>query len=180
MPTANIDIIGGRPLPNCPYEGSFLPPRNTSTTRYHNPAVSSTYHLYFVMFLVLAFLTIYKYNNVKIFNRTITDPSITNKEYFFSYLCLALGFLIDAIRYSLNLPFEKAVEITFRQPGKDQWVVGPYVMDAWLLITSGLLRSAGLLFLTLALNQQRIYRSSGIFRIYGSCCSSSRYAIELH
>jgi hypothetical protein len=157
------DILGGHPLPNCPYKGSYLPPYNTSTTRYYNPAISSTYYMLFFAFLLFGLTTIFKYNKVKIFNRSITHPSITNKEYIGLFLITGISFLIDGIRYSTDLPFQHPPDAAIRNNTSrdEQWVVGSYVIDAWLLVGSSLLRTVGLMFLTLALNQQRLYRSKG-------------------
>jgi hypothetical protein len=111
------------------------------------------------MVFIFGVATIFKYNQVKIFNRSITHPSITNKEYVGFFMLLAISFIIDGIRYSTNLPFQIPPENNF-QDAEDHWVVGPHVIDAWLLVGSSLLRSVALMFLTLALNQQRLHRSS--------------------
>lgn len=41
----------------------------------------------------------------------------------------------------------------------EQWLVGPAVIDAWLLNTSTILRTISILFLSLALYHQILYRS---------------------
>lgn len=155
------DVLHGYPLPNCPYSSSYLPPDVNANFKYHNPAISSTYYLLALTFLVISLLTLVKFNKVKIFNREITHPSITNVEYLFFFLFISIGFIIDAVRYTIDLPFQaprySILNGTLPDPA---YVVGPAVMDAWLLLGSSIFRSISLLFLCLALNQQRIHRST--------------------
>jgi hypothetical protein len=97
-----------------------------------------------------------KYNRLKIFNRNIDHPSITNTLYSGGFLAMAFSFLVDFFRYVYNLP---NLSSEYQQGYSNPWLVGPEVMDAWLLIISSLSRSIALLFISLALNQQITYRS---------------------
>lgn len=116
----HYDIIGGVPLPNCPYTTSSIPPIDSNgsskswtssyshdhdSPRLNNPAISITFYLFTLVFLVFSLLTLKRYNQVKIFNRTINHPSVSNIEYFWFFLLLSISCLVDAIR--LNLPLQK-------------------------------------------------------------------------
>ncbi|KAJ3368849.1 hypothetical protein HDU91_000230 [Kappamyces sp. JEL0680] len=160
-----VDVLGGVPLPNCPYPTSALPP-DSQTAQYHNPTLSTSYFLFVLFFGSYGVLTLFKYNQVSIFNRHIDHPSIKNHEYALFYLILGISFAIDGIRYSLDFP-HKAIDQTVRGyfnaslPNEDgSYVVGPGTMDSWLLLISACTRSAAVLFLSLALHHQITHRSS--------------------
>ncbi|KAI8898766.1 hypothetical protein BC833DRAFT_620033 [Globomyces pollinis-pini] len=144
------DILGGIPLPSCPY------PRSTFLNQF-NPSVSFTYASSSIVLFLFGIVTLVHYNKVRIFNRRIKHPSVRNTEYACFYLFLAISFMIDAVRYMHDLPHQQP---TKNHPNNDKWIVGPNIMDAWLLLASWLFRSLSLMFLTLALNQQRMYRST--------------------
>jgi hypothetical protein len=153
------DVLGGYPLPNCPYKDSAIPPSESPRNQYHNPAISTTYFVFVLCFLFYMAITLLKYSHVKIFNRSIYHPSIRNAEYSLMFLFLSLACAVDGIRYTLDFPHQ----LTNNSLGvmeDETYVVGPATMDSWLLLMSALLRSLALLFFSLALNQQIIHRSS--------------------
>lgn len=152
-----MDIVGGTALPNCPFSNS---PGNG---QYHNPTVSTTYYLFFLIFFTLGLMTFVKFNAVRIFNRSISHPSVNNVEYAIGFIIVSFSFAVDAIRYTIDLPHQtqdlNSTIITIYTAGEEKWIVGPQVMDSWLLVTSVILRSASVFCFSLALNQQRTHRS---------------------
>jgi hypothetical protein len=152
-----VDILGGNPLVNCPFPDSSLPPNPSSNGLVlHYPTLSLTYFVFFVSFAIQGFRILLQYNNVKIFNRQISHPSVKNWELYLMFFALSASTLIDGIRYSLNLPIYTAPDYVGLE---EEWIAGPHVIDAWLLLASGILRSVGLLFLSLGLYRQAIHRS---------------------
>lgn len=159
-----VDVLGGNPLTNCPFPDSSLPPTPSEGAILHFPTVSLSYFVFFASFVIQGLRTLLKYNTVKIFNRKIDHPSVLNKEISVMFFTVAASFLIDGIRYSLNLPISTPRNYNFNE---EQWFAGPHIIDAWLLLGSSILRSMGLLFLSLGLNQQIMYRSKATSLITG-------------
>lgn len=175
-----FDVIGGRPLPNCPYATSSIPPtdggiEDGGRPLYHNPTTSSTFFLLGLTHLIFTLLTLFKYCQVKIFNRIIKHPSVSNYYFACFSSTLAVASIIDGVRYSLDFPHQAIGKFpsasldgntsftSNNQAGsseeEEHYIVGPDVIDSWLLLGSFIFRSAALYFLTLSLNHQRIHRS---------------------
>ena len=157
-----LDILGGLPLPNCPYAGSTLP-ANSASPLLHNPSISIIHLLACIICVGLAVITATKYNKLRIFNRVVEHQSINNILYFWMLLAMSTAFLVDGLRYSLNLPFDHRTSssVKYIRNSGDSLLVGPQVMDAWLLLVSSFARSASGLLLTFAMNQQVVHKCSG-------------------
>lgn len=169
------DIIGGRPLINCPFSTSSIPTTDSyGDAVFHNPTISATNFIFVFTFLLFSLLTLFKYCFVKIFNRVIRDPSVSNYYFVGFYLVLGVASMIDGVRYSLDLPMQMQMQInnmnmldlaesnsSLVESGEeeDRYIVGPEVIDSWLLLASTILRSLALFILTLSLNHQKNYKS---------------------
>eukprot|EP00842_Homolaphlyctis_polyrhiza_P000754 jgi/Hompol1/167/HPOL_003017-RA len=196
----SLDVLGGRPLPSCPYSSSSLPPRsqalslspvlsqqqpsspylglaaseaarnNQSDARafaLQAPATSVTLLLFSVAALVMGCVTLVHLDMVRIFNRRIAHRSVRNRESAALLLLLAFAFAIDFFRYSLGLAYApRPILPSLADPSQDPQtpiasaIVGPHIIDAWLLMASALVRCIAVFVLSLALNQQRVHRST--------------------
>lgn len=173
-----FDVIGGRPLPNCPFPSSSIPPIQEGGDPeggrpvYHNPTTSTTLFLFALIFLIFAFLTVFKYSQVKIFNRIIKHPSVSNYYSVAFFTALSFACTLDGLRYALNFSHKTIQEeqggCSSTKPnflddspveGEERFIVGPDVIDSWLLLASMISRSFSLLLLTLSLNHQKNHRS---------------------
>lgn len=78
----HFDILGGLPLPNCPYPSSSLPPPEPGTKyrvdALHNPTVSFTFLTIGLTCLVFGIVAAAKYDSARVFNRRIRDKSVRN------------------------------------------------------------------------------------------------------
>ncbi|TPX65977.1 hypothetical protein SpCBS45565_g04795 [Spizellomyces sp. 'palustris'] len=169
------DILGGLPLPNCPYLSSSLPPTepgsNYGTPALHSPTVSLTFLTIGVTCITFGIIAAAKYDSARVFNRTIRDRSVRNGWWAAYFLVLGVSFVIDFIRYALDLPHMSRKPD--RGSGKEA-TVEPQVIDAWLLFISAVLRSFSVFSFTLALNYQRKNRSSSITQDRSEHPTSSR------
>ncbi|KAI9014872.1 hypothetical protein BC832DRAFT_589355 [Gaertneriomyces semiglobifer] len=154
--TSRLDIIGGVPLPACPYKDSEL-------DGFHNPTASLTFLLIGVTAITFAIIVAASYDSATVFNRRIRDKSLRNGWWAAHFLVIGISFVIDAIRYSLNLPFTISEgDHKLGSERRKETTVAPEVIDAWLLLVSVGLRSFAVFTTTLALDHQRKYRSSAI------------------
>ncbi|KAI8918750.1 hypothetical protein BC831DRAFT_516105 [Entophlyctis helioformis] len=163
-----------------------LQPQPQQQLLFHNPAISASFLGISLAAFVFAALTLARFDQVRIFNRRIAHPSVRNREYAALFFLLSASFAIDAVRYILDLPHAPRPSLALLATPPSAWlapspnsslpplpplplphtpassIVGPHVIDAWLLMASALLRSAAVFVLALALNQQRKHRSLAI------------------
>ncbi|KAH6567243.1 hypothetical protein BASA60_009140 [Batrachochytrium salamandrivorans] len=182
--TLIVDVIGGMPLPSCPYLSSSYSPKayritsnissdasnissDASTIQlqsfvaHPNPATSFTFCTIAVTSLAFAILTLLNYNQVRIFNRRISHPSVLNRELAAFFFVISISFFIDTVRYVLDtahasrpiVPLMPNLSNSTKGP-PTSYIVGPHVIDAWLLMASSLLRNIAAFLLSLALNKQ--------------------------
>ncbi|KAJ3116060.1 hypothetical protein HDU96_010526 [Phlyctochytrium bullatum] len=170
---ARIDLLGGEPLPNCPYPSSSIPPVLTQPNgsaspsssepdyRLHNPAASFTFSTLAVVCMAFAITILVQYNSVRVFNRTIRDASVRNTLWALFFAAFGMSYGLDAIRFITdiaNMGFGSDME---PEPGSGDGVVAPETLDNWMLMFSAFLRILGVLFLTAALEHQLVHRSPG-------------------
>ncbi|TPX56402.1 hypothetical protein PhCBS80983_g04555 [Powellomyces hirtus] len=165
MPT-HLDILHGTPLPTCPYASSSVPPPSSPTSaKLHNPNVSLSFLLIGTTCLVLAILVKARYDGARVFNRYVADKSVRNARWAVYFAVVGTSFLIDSIRYALDLPHQVTPSpptITPPARPRNESTVEPQVIDAWLLLSSAVLRSFAVLVLTLALHYQLRHRSNSV------------------
>lgn len=149
------DILGGIPLPTCPFNNTALPSLETEYP-FHilNPSTALFYLFFSFIYLSLAVAVWTKLSSLKIFNRKIKDYSILNRMLGIYFLLQSLAVFIDAIRYALNLPFDSV------KKKRPVGAVDSQIIDNWLLLSTTLLRSTSILFLCFWLNNSRIYKSA--------------------
>lgn len=101
-PSLVFDILGGIPLPNCPYPATAIVPSSTlprtAATIYagdkaeqnvlFNPTVSVTYLSLGIMCLGFGLVAGLRMNAVRVFNRKIKDPSVRNVWWALFFSCL--------------------------------------------------------------------------------------------
>ncbi|KAI8821716.1 uncharacterized protein EV422DRAFT_578010 [Fimicolochytrium jonesii] len=161
------DILSGHPLPTCPYPSSSLPPPSSPGPKLHNPNVSLTFLIIGLTSVVFAGVVKGRYDGARVFNRRIGDASVRNGWWSAWFAVLGVSFLIDFVRYTLDLPHQRSTTPIIVEPiagSKKEATVEPQIMDAWLLLSSAVLRSFATLLLTLALNYQLQHRSSFVMR----------------
>ncbi|EGF78747.1 hypothetical protein BATDEDRAFT_90540 [Batrachochytrium dendrobatidis JAM81] len=177
-----VDIIGGVPLPNCPYANSALPPDSQSPVfnssigathlqeqafSYHNPATTSTFMVISVASCIFGILTLANYNQVRIFNRCISHPSVLNREFAAVFFTVSFSYGIDTVRYMLNTSHASRHIVhssnlpNFPSSPPVSSIVGPHIIDAWLLIVSSFLRMLAVSLASFALLKQ--FRNQSIF-----------------
>ncbi|KAJ3106021.1 hypothetical protein HDU97_007205 [Phlyctochytrium planicorne] len=177
------DLIGGIPLPNCPYADSTIPPRsslppiNASSTGnwslfpqdpypflLQNPAITVSFTIISTMCIVLSLTILVQFNQVRVFNRTIRDPSVRNTHWAAFFAANGVSYGFDAIRYFTNIAragYEQRVQVQTTGGLSGEGTVAPETIDAWLLMSSAFLRGFAAFLLTLALEHQLVYRSPG-------------------
>ncbi|KAJ3152313.1 hypothetical protein HDU89_001533 [Geranomyces variabilis] len=179
------DVLGGTPLPSCPYPSSTL-----SFLPLASPNVALPHLIAGTLCVALAIAVKTRYDGARVFNRTVADSSVRNGRWAAYFALVGLSFLIDFARYALDLPHRVANTPTLKpmptppdasaavgvSPGstRKETTVEPHVIDAWLLITSAVLRSCAVCLLALALNHQLLYRSNAILRDRPTPADSTR------
>ncbi|KAJ3145727.1 hypothetical protein HDU86_000821 [Geranomyces michiganensis] len=169
------DVLGGTPLPSCPYSSSTV-----SFLQLASPNVALPHLLAGTLCVAFAVAVKTRYDGARVFNRTVADSSVRNGRWAAYFAVVGLSFLIDFARYALDLPHRlvntptpapppdppHAAETLPVSPGstRKETTVEPHVIDAWLLLTSAVLRSLSVFLLALALNHQLLYRSNAILR----------------
>lgn len=160
-----MDILGGKPLTNCPYASSTLPPSSAVQSAgfaIHNPAISLTYLTLAITLFAFTVSIFRNYNSLVIFNTKITHKSTKNAEFAVMFLLSSLSFAIDFMRYAIS-------DLAHALPAanhEQHWIVGPAVIDSWMLLTSCVLRVIATYLLTLGFLMQIKHRTkSAAFKV---------------
>eukprot|EP01128_Nolandella_sp_AFSM9_P008814 TRINITY_DN5484_c0_g1_i1.p1 TRINITY_DN5484_c0_g1~~TRINITY_DN5484_c0_g1_i1.p1 ORF type:complete len:331 (+),score=25.17 TRINITY_DN5484_c0_g1_i1:360-1352(+) len=125
-------------LPSCPHRGSL----SVDLQAYISyPSVSFVYALVGICSLVFALITAFKYNFVEVYNVKVRKPSISNAYWIVYYVALFLRTIVDSVKFALPRQIS-------------------YDVDMALIISSLCMNAISIYGLTLALNHQRLYRSS--------------------
>lgn len=121
----------GHKLPHCPKHWHVLT----------YPSVSVIFGALSLVSFIFALIITLKYNSVRVFNKKIRTPNISNTWWIFYYLVLGLQNVCNTIQFALGKPKDKE-------------------LDSILWIISLFLNGCTAFALCLALNHQKKYRSS--------------------
>lgn len=130
------DIIGGLPLTNCP------DPNTSLGEHFRNPTILILYMVLGFVCCVFALITVRNYNSVRVFNKHIRTPNVSNTLWIIFFLAVATRATFDAFRYGLDVQDQDSD------------------VNTGLYLASLVMDGVVVLCLTLALNHQKRYRSS--------------------
>lgn len=141
-------------MPNCPYGASYI---DVWGVVIHNPAISITNIVLSIVCAGLGSMTFARFHHLKLFNRLVTHPTVSNSPFSYFFFTLSLCFALDGLRYAIDTA--RATRTANASIAQTDSIVQPHVIDAWLLVSSCLLRSIAVLLVTVALNRQLKHRS---------------------
>jgi hypothetical protein len=169
MPTQNssalLDFIGGEPLLSCPPTQTLPEPIFWGI---HSPTITMNNSIQAALFLSFAITIAFRYSRIRLFGRTIKSSYISNHLWIWYFISIGLCATIDAVRYSLNLPFyvySKPSSPVNPNTDLEFWrheITNLKNADNGLLLTSTIIRCIGMLFLMLALRWQHRFRSGAV------------------
>lgn len=189
--TNQRDIIGGLPQISCPIN-HYIYNASTGIIKYTRPEtkagisninISVFYVVQSVILLLLLGLSVFKYGGIRLFSRNIKFKSVRMHLFAWSFASAASFSIIDATRYSLNLPYYIFLaNDDLPPPGNDGFAPGNIglsiffnediplarsdsyyrYVDSAFLLASTVLRALTLLLLSLALYWSYRYRTKGL------------------
>ncbi|KAI9005701.1 hypothetical protein DFJ74DRAFT_712732 [Hyaloraphidium curvatum] len=99
------DILGGLPLPGCPFSTSSLPSAPDRSTLFvvHRPVTSAAQLVLAIATAGFALFTALRLNSVTLFSRLIENKTLRNGYAAAFFLCIAAAAFIDTARYSTGI-----------------------------------------------------------------------------
>ncbi|KAI9364482.1 hypothetical protein DFJ73DRAFT_809656 [Zopfochytrium polystomum] len=182
------DILGGIPLPNCPFNTTAIvvpiPPVPVYAHPFilHFPVVSVSFIAAGLSCATLVVFILTRLNSLSVLNRRISHASIKNWLWAWVFALFAISYLGDGTRYALNLPAAKSVDSrSFSDAEADDLqgaIVHRKVVNDWIVLSVACSRVLAVSMLALALHHHRTYASAGMSkelpvsflptRLYGS------------
>jgi hypothetical protein len=130
-------FVVGEALPSCPDDGS------AHRILGQHPSATILFGCLTLLSLVFALVVGFKFNHVRVFNRKIRTKNISNTLWIVYYVAMTFRGAVNAVELTMQSSYE--------------------AVDDVLFVASLVLHGVSAFGLTLALNHQRRYRSSGAF-----------------